>query len=214
MIESVDDSNHREDGNESLDTIIVDKSLFPNWKMYVQDTPLRGPWPFVSLMKLEDNQTVGLKKEEDDDDTENPEEEDSDSSYKSKMITLGEADDRETWGGRFDFILSMVGNAVGLGNVWRFPYMAFDNGGGVFLIPYFIMMFVIGISGIMIEAAIGQYSATGTALGFYNVVPLFKGVGLACMINCLFITYFYNAIIAWCYFFFGASFATKVPRSN
>ena len=74
MIEFEDNSNRREDGNDSLDTIVVDKNLFPNWKMYVQENPLRGPWPFVSLMKLEDKQIVALKKEDDNDDTDNPEE--------------------------------------------------------------------------------------------------------------------------------------------
>ena len=88
---------------------------------------------------------------------------------------------------RFDFILSMIGNAVGLGNVWRFPYMAYKNGGAAFLvstklsvvfepnsnihslqIPYFVCMFVIGISGILIESTMGQYSAMGTAHAFYK----------------------------------------------
>ena len=69
---------------------------------------------------------------------------------------------------RFDFILSMIGNAVGLGNVWRFPYMAYKNGGAAFLIPYFTCMFVIGISGILIESTMGQYSAMGTAHAFYK----------------------------------------------
>ena len=62
----------------------------------------------------------------------------------------------------------MIGNAVGLGNVWRFPYMAYNNGGAAFLIPYFICMFVVGISGILIETTMGQYSAMGTAHAFYK----------------------------------------------
>ena len=62
----------------------------------------------------------------------------------------------------------MIGNAVGLGNVWRFPYMAYNNGGAAFLIPYFICMLVVGISGILIETTMGQYSAMGTAHAFYK----------------------------------------------
>ena len=64
----------------------------------------------------------------------------------------------------------MIGNAGGLGNVWRFPYMAYNNGGAAFLIPYFICMFVVGISGILIETTMGQYSAMGTAHAFYKLV--------------------------------------------
>lgn len=76
--------------------------------------------------------------------------------------------DRGVWTGRFDFILSMIGNAVGLGNVWRFPYMCYDNGGAAFLIPYFTCMLVIGIGGILIESTLGQYSALGTAHAYYK----------------------------------------------
>ena len=50
----------------------------------------------------------------------------------------------------------MLGFAVGLGNVWRFPYMAHKNGRAAFLIPYFVCMFAIGISGILIESTMGQ----------------------------------------------------------
>ena len=130
----------------------------------------------------------------------------------------------------------MIGNAVGLGNVCRFPYMAYNNGGAAFLIPYFICMFVVGISGILIETTMGQYSAMGTAHAFYkcveansstyvkktflcgsnktsfsSCVPLFKGVGLAHLFNAVFIIYYYNVIIAWTVYFFGASFASTLP---
>ena len=102
----------------------------------------------------------------------------------ASRIALEEEEERETWGGkyfinlhylhdvwsffRFDFILSMIGNAVGLGNVWRFPYLCYKNGGSAFLLPYFICMFVIGISGLLIESTMGQYSAMGTAHAFYK----------------------------------------------
>ena len=52
--------------------------------------------------------------------------------------------DRDHWGSQWEFIFSCVGLSVGIGNVWRFPYLAFENGGGAFLLPYFILLLVVG----------------------------------------------------------------------
>ncbi|RCW48081.1 sodium:neurotransmitter symporter family protein [Paenibacillus prosopidis] len=52
---------------------------------------------------------------------------------------------REQWGSRAGFILAAIGSAVGLGNIWRFPYVVYDNGGGAFLIPYFFALITAGI---------------------------------------------------------------------
>jgi hypothetical protein len=70
-----------------------------------------------------------------------------------------DADVRETWGGKLDFFLSALGYAVGLGAVWRFPYLCYKNGGGVFLIPYFFFMLVIGIPLTFLELAVGKFSS-------------------------------------------------------
>ena len=61
------------------------------------------------------------------------------------------AENREQWGSKIGLILAMAGNAVGLGNFWRFPYIAATNGGGAFMIPYFFALIVIGIPVMLIE---------------------------------------------------------------
>ena len=71
------------------------------------------------------------------------------------------AENRESWGNHCEFFLSSLGLAVGLGNVWRFPYVAYMNGGGSFLIPYILMLFVVGLPAFWVELSIGQYARVG-----------------------------------------------------
>lgn len=67
------------------------------------------------------------------------------------------SDSRENWGSKMGLILAMAGNAVGLGNFWRFPYQAASNGGGAFMIPYFAALILIGIPTLLVEWNLGRY---------------------------------------------------------
>ena len=68
---------------------------------------------------------------------------------------------RDAWGNYCEFFLSSLGLAVGLGNVWRFPYVCYENGGGSFLIPYLIMLVFVGAPAFFMEQSLGQYGQVG-----------------------------------------------------
>ena len=68
---------------------------------------------------------------------------------------------RESWSNQCEYFVTSLGLAVGLGNVWRFPYVCYQNGGGTFLIPYLIMLFIVGIPSLFFEQSLGQYARTG-----------------------------------------------------
>ncbi|OWF34591.1 Sodium- and chloride-dependent glycine transporter 1 [Mizuhopecten yessoensis] len=82
---------------------------------------------------------------------------------------------RQAWGSQIEFILTCVGYAVGLGNVWRFPYLCFKNGGGAFLIPYVICLLLVGIPIFYLELSLGQFASLGP-LKVWTINPALKGL--------------------------------------
>ncbi|XP_055937193.1 sodium-dependent dopamine transporter-like [Argiope bruennichi] len=118
---------------------------------------------------------------------------------------------RETWNKKADFLLSVIGFAVDLANVWRFPYLCYKNGGGAFLIPYVIMLAVGGIPLFYMELALGQYNRKGAITCWGRIVPLFKGIGYAVVLIAFYVDFYYNVIIAWSLYFFVASFNSVLP---
>ncbi|KAM9203433.1 sodium-dependent proline transporter-like [Mergus octosetaceus] len=123
-----------------------------------------------------------------------------------------ESPPRETWAGRYEFLLSCLGYCVGLGNVWRFPYLCYRNGGGVFLIPYFIMLFLTGLPLFLMELSLGQYGAAGP-ITVWKCCPILRGVGVGMLIVSSLVSLYYNVIIAWAFYYLGSSFQSPLPWS-
>ncbi|XP_041456144.1 sodium- and chloride-dependent GABA transporter ine-like isoform X1 [Lytechinus variegatus] len=121
---------------------------------------------------------------------------------------------REKWGNKAQFILACVGYAVGLGNVWRFPYLCYKSGGGAFLIPYFLTLFLTGIPLLLLEFGLGQYIRHGPVVAFKKITPLFKGTGVATVMITFLLTTYYNVIMTWALFYLFASFQSVLPWSG
>lgn len=113
--------------------------------------------------------------------------------------------EREQWGSRIGFILAASGSAIGLGNIWRFPYVAYDNGGGAFLIPYFFALLTAGIPILLLEFGIGRLGRGSAPLSFRRLSQRFELLGWLQTLICFVITTFYIAVIAWsiAYFFYS-----------
>jgi len=120
---------------------------------------------------------------------------------------------KEAWDSKITYILATVGYAVGLGNVWRFPMLAQENGGGAFLIPYFIMLLIEGLPVFLLELAIGQRLRKGSVGAWQRVSPFLGGLGIASAFVSLTVALYYNTVIAWCLYYFGQSFSSPLPWS-
>uniref|UniRef100_A0A8C1WYI4 Transporter n=1 Tax=Cyprinus carpio TaxID=7962 RepID=A0A8C1WYI4_CYPCA len=117
---------------------------------------------------------------------------------------------RGNWSNKLDFILSMVGYAVGLGNVWRFPYLAFQNGGGAFLIPYLIMLGLAGIPIFLLEVSLGQFASQGP-VSVWKAIPALQGCGIAMLIISVLIAIYYNIIMCWTLYYLFDSLKGTLP---
>ncbi|XP_062570938.1 sodium- and chloride-dependent glycine transporter 1-like [Saccostrea cucullata] len=131
------------------------------------------------------------------------------SSFESGDENVG----RGNWSGRLDFLLSCVGFAVGLGNIWRFPYLCYQSGGGAFLIPYVIFLILCGIPLFFLEISYGQFASL-SPITVWKISPLFKGVGYGMVIISGIVCVYYNIIITWTIYFLYHSFKAVLPWST
>uniref|UniRef100_A0A8C1X7B5 Transporter n=1 Tax=Cyprinus carpio TaxID=7962 RepID=A0A8C1X7B5_CYPCA len=120
------------------------------------------------------------------------------------------AQERPKWDNKVQYLLTCIGFAVGLGNVWRFPYLCQIYGGGAFLIPYLIALVFEGLPLLYLELAIGQSLRKGSIGVWHSISPL---LGVASMIISLLVGLFYNTILAWVLWYFFHSFQEPLPWS-
>ena len=114
---------------------------------------------------------------------------------------------RETFSSRSVFVFAAIGSAVGLGNIWRFPFVAYGNGGGAFLIPYLVALLTAGLPLLFLDYSIGHRYRGSAPLSFRRMRRWAEPVGWFQVFICLIIAIYYAVIIAWaaCYAWFSLS---------
>ncbi|XP_061564178.1 sodium-dependent neutral amino acid transporter B(0)AT2-like [Cololabis saira] len=122
-----------------------------------------------------------------------------------------EATARAGWNSKIEYFLAQVGFSVGLGNVWRFPYLCHQNGGGSFLLLYVLLMLVVGIPLFFLELAAGQAIRQGSIGVWKYISPRLAGIGYSSCVVCFFVALYYNVILAWSLFYLGHSFQYPLP---
>jgi neurotransmitter:Na+ symporter, NSS family len=113
--------------------------------------------------------------------------------------------EHEQWATRAGFILAAVGSAIGLGNIWRFPYVAYENGGGAFLIPYLVALLTAGIPLLILEYTIGHRYRGSPPLAFRRMARPAEAIGWWQVAICFVIAVYYAVIIAWAVRYTGFS---------
>ncbi|XP_042166391.1 sodium-dependent neutral amino acid transporter B(0)AT1-like [Oncorhynchus tshawytscha] len=123
-------------------------------------------------------------------------------------------EERPKWNNKAEYLLTCIGFAVGVGNVWRFPYLCQIYGGGAFLIPYLIALVFQGLPLLYLELAIGQRLRMGSIGVWNSISPYLGGVGVASMVVSFCVSLFYNTIVAWVLWYLFNSFQEPLPWSQ
>lgn len=113
---------------------------------------------------------------------------------------------REQWGSRAGFVLAAVGSAIGLGNIWRFPYMAYENGGGAFLIPYIFALLTAGIPFMILEFGMGHKFRGSAPKVFRSIGAKWEFLGWMQVIVAMVISIYYVAVVGWTINYTGFAF--------
>ena len=107
------------------------------------------------------------------------------------------ASEKSVWDSNIAFVLAMIGSAVGLGNIWRFPNVLYSNGGGSFMIPYIVSLFILGISFVLVEYAVGFKFKTSLSKIFFTIKPRLEPIAWFIILVVFLITTYYVCVVAW-----------------
>ena len=121
--------------------------------------------------------------------------------------------EKSEWNSNFAFMMAMIGSAVGLGNIWRFPNVLYSNGGGSFMIPYIVSLFLLGISFVLVEYAVGFKFKKSIARILYSVSKKLEPVAWFVLLTVFLITTYYVCVVGWDFIYIILSF-TKAWGSN
>ncbi|MCX7757088.1 MAG: sodium-dependent transporter [candidate division WOR-3 bacterium] len=110
---------------------------------------------------------------------------------------------RDIWQSRTSFVLASIGSAIGLGNIWRFPYICYANGGGAFLIPYLVALFTAGIPLMILEFSLGHYFEAPAPMALGKVRKPFEILGWFALLVGFGICTYYAVVMGWCFDYLG-----------
>lgn len=114
--------------------------------------------------------------------------------------------DTQTWPSRTIFILAAIGSAAGLGNLWRFPYLAYEWGGGAFIVAIIVANLLIGVPLLMLEIGLGQKTRHAAPRAFSLINQKFRYIGWFAVLTSFLIATYYMVVVAWGINFFAGSF--------
>jgi len=120
---------------------------------------------------------------------------------------------KQEWNSNFAFMMAMIGSAVGLGNIWRFPNVLYSHGGGSFMIPYIISLFLLGISFVLVEYAVGFKFKKSIARILFSIKTKLEPVAWFILLIVFLITTYYVCVVGWDLIYIVLSF-TKAWGSN
>ena len=104
---------------------------------------------------------------------------------------------KSEWNSSLAFVMAMVGSAVGLGNIWRFPNVLYSNGGGTFMIPYIVSIFLLGISFVLVEYAVGFKFKKSLARILFSINKKLEPVAWFILLVVFLITTYYVCVVGW-----------------
>ncbi|KAK4874052.1 hypothetical protein RN001_013412 [Aquatica leii] len=132
-------------------------------------------------------------------------------NLETKIVVSDSNIERAQWGNGMEFLMSCIAMSVGLGNIWRFPFTAYENGGGAFLIPYIIVLIVIGRPLYYMEMALGQFTSRGNVKSFSTLTPALAGIGYGQLVGTMCIATYYCSLMALTLFYLINSFTSDLP---